>query len=48
MAPEVQVTCSREPSDAAWRRFGELAAEILVRVAERRALRDAEVAERAA
>lgn len=43
-----EVTCSREPSDAAWRRAGQVAAEILVRVAERRALREAEDAERAA
>lgn len=32
------VTTTREPSDAAWRRFGDLAAAALARLAERDAL----------
>lgn len=32
------VTTEREPSDAAWRRFGDLAAAALARLAERKAL----------
>lgn len=46
--PNVEVTCSREPSDAAWRRFGQLAAAALLRLAERDALAATETAERAA
>lgn len=46
--PNVEVTCSREPSDAAWRRFGQLAAAALLRLAERDALAAAEAEERAA
>jgi len=39
------VTSVGEPSDAAWRRFGSLAAEALARLAERDALADADLAE---
>ena len=36
----VNVTCPREPSDAAWRRFGKLAAAALIRLVERDARDD--------
>ncbi|ABR10437.1 hypothetical protein MPMin1_gp07 [Microbacterium phage Min1] len=32
---EVTVTCSREPSDTAWKRSGEVGARILENLAER-------------
>lgn len=43
--PNVEMTCSREPSDAAWRRFGQLAAAALQRLAERDALAAVEAVE---
>lgn len=42
MTASAPVTTEREPSDAAWRRFGMLAAASLARLAERDALQDAE------
>jgi hypothetical protein len=33
--PPPIVTCSREPSDTAWRHFGDVAARILENLAER-------------
>lgn len=35
MSAQPIVTCSREPSDAAWRKSGEVAARILENLAER-------------
>lgn len=45
-----QITSTREPSDAAWRRFGQLAASALARLAERDAVAQdaADLRERAA
>ena len=42
------VTTLREPSDAAWQRFGDLAAAALARLFERDAVAEAEREERAA
>lgn len=40
--PQPTVTCSHEPSDAAWERFGDIAARILESLAERDARAEAD------
>lgn len=42
------VLCTREPSDAAWKKFGEIGARILVSLAQRDAQAEAQAQTQAA